>query len=100
MFGKLETKCLTNFKQFVLLLVMDLKSYMSDRALGGKKMAEIIGDVTGAAVRLWMTGARMPSAEIAERIVKATDGAVTVQDLHNTRLEFLNAAPHPHSEVA
>ncbi len=71
---------------------MNLKSYMDDRAINGEKMAEVIGGVTGAAVRLWMTGARMPSPEIAERIVGITDGAVTVQDMHETRLAFLRVS--------
>ena len=77
---------------------MNLKSYMEDRPINGEKMAELIGDVTGAAVRLWMTGARMPSAEIAERIVEVTGGEVTVQDMHETRMAFIRTetpAPKP-----
>ena len=85
---------------------MNLKSYMEDRAISGEKMAEVIGNVTGAAVLLWAKGARMPSPEIAERIVDITSGLVTVQDLHETRLAFLrssSAAPapaEPNQEVA
>ena len=74
---------------------MDLKTYMDDRSLTGEKMAEIIGDVTGAAVLNWKLGSRMPSPEIAERIVKVTDGLVTVQDMHETRLEYLTSNPKP-----
>lgn len=71
------------------MLFMNLKSYMDANSINGERMAEIIGDVTGAAVRLWMTGARMPTAEIAERIVNVTGGVVTVQDMHEARLAFL-----------
>jgi hypothetical protein len=71
---------------------MDLKTYMDNRSLTGEKMAEIIGDVTGAAVLNWKLGSRMPSPEIAERIV-------TVQDMHETRLEYMASNPKP-SEAA
>ena len=74
---------------------MDLKSYMDDRQISGERMAEIIGGLTGAAVRLWMTGARMPSPEIAERIFVVTNSQVTVQDLHETRLAFIRANDLP-----
>ncbi len=77
---------------------MDLKTYMDDRSLTGEKMAEIIGDVTGAAVLNWKLGSRMPSPKIAERIFEVTEGAVTVQDMHDTRLAFVRANPKP-SEV-
>jgi DNA-binding transcriptional regulator YdaS (Cro superfamily) len=70
---------------------MDLKSHMAKSELTGEAMAELIGGVTGAAVRLWMAGARMPSPEIAERIVEVTGGKVTVQDMHETRLEYTRA---------
>lgn len=72
---------------------MDLKTYMDDRSLTGEKMAEIIGNVTGAAVLNWKLGSRMPSPEIAERIFGVTGGAVTVQDMHETRLAFMRSTP-------
>lgn len=45
--------------------------------------------VTPEAVRRYRNGSRMPEPLIAERIVKATRGKVTIQDLHDTRLRFL-----------
>jgi hypothetical protein len=53
----------------------------------------MIGGVTGAAVLLWRIGARMPLPEICERILDVTEGLVTVQDLHETRLAYLRANP-------
>lgn len=93
MFSRLETIRLTFFKQFVVLRGMNLKTYMEERSINSERMAELIGKVTGAGVRLWMTGARMPSAEIAERIFEVTDRLVTVQDMHETRLEYLTLNP-------
>lgn len=59
-----------------------------------KRNAEDFGKAlgcSGQAVRHWRAGARMPDADMRERIVAATGGAVSVQDMHETRLAFLRA---------
>jgi hypothetical protein len=85
--------CLTIIKQCVLLLGMDIQSYIDSKNLTFEKMAAEIGNVTGAGVRYWALGARMPSPEFVERIVEITEGAVSVQDMHETRLAFVRSNP-------
>lgn len=68
---------------------MRLKSYLSAHNLSHADLAKKLGGVTGQAVRNWSLGQRMPEPMIAERIVKLTKGRVTVQDLHDQRIETL-----------
>lgn len=65
-------------------------------------LAEFAGrlGVSRQAITRYCAGERMPDAEMVERIVKATDGAVTVADLHEVRLAYLKAHPTPAPEVA
>jgi len=71
---------------------MRLNTYLEDNSLTAAEFATRVGDVTGEAVRLWAAGRRMPEAAIAQRIVDATGGAVTVQDLHDARMETMGDA--------
>ena len=73
--------------------LMKLRAFMTEQQLSPAAFARILGDVSGEAVRLWASGRRMPEPEIAQRIVEATGGTVTVQDLHDTRLQFLRNPP-------
>lgn len=67
---------------------MKLKN-MTDAELG-----ETLGCSAGS-VRKWRFGERMPEPEIAQRIVEVTEGAVSVQDMHETRLAFLRNSSSP-----
>lgn len=75
---------------------MTFDHWLNSNKLTAEEFARRLGakgdSVSGEAVRMWRKGARMPEAEMAERIVKETAGAVTVQDMHDTRLEFLKSA--------
>ena len=67
---------------------MTLDSWLTEKKLKSEEFAAMIG-TTGEAVRRYRTGHRFPEPMIVESIVNATDGEVTVQDLHETRLAFL-----------
>lgn len=69
---------------------MKLTDWLAAGGLSPEKFAKEIG-VTGEAVRRYRTGARMPGPEIAQKIYLATQGEVTVQDLHEQCLSFLAA---------
>lgn len=70
---------------------MELKSYMSSNGIDDASMAHTLGCSAGS-VRKWRYGERMPEPEIAQRIVEVTEGAVSIQDLHDTRLAFLRSS--------
>lgn len=72
---------------------MRLNQFLEENSLTAAEFASRVGKVTGEAVRLWANGQRMPEAAIAQRIVDATGGAVTVQDLHDARIETMGASP-------
>jgi len=75
------------------VLFMTLDHWLNSNNLNAEEFARRLSadgqSLTGEAVRKWRKGERMPEAEIVERIVRETGGAVTVQDLHNARVEFL-----------
>lgn len=68
---------------------MKLNDWMARVAQTPDQIAATLG-VTGEAVRRYARGARMPRPEICRRIHDLTGGAVTAQDLHEQRLQFLN----------
>lgn len=78
---------------------MKLLVFISSHQLTPAAFARLLGNVSGEAVRLWASGRRMPEPETAQRIVEATGGAVTVQDLHETRLQFLRNPPQPRKDT-
>lgn len=60
---------------------MTLKAYFSEEPLGAKKeMAAYLG-ITPTWLSLLISGARRPSAVLAKRIEKATQGIVTAKEL-------------------
>ena len=60
---------------------MDLKQYFEGEPLGSKKeMAEYLG-ITPTWLSLLIGGTRLPSAYLAKRIQKATQGLVTAKEL-------------------
>lgn len=69
---------------------MRLKDFLKDQEISAVKFAETIG-VSQPAVGLWLSGKRMPEPEVLERIIEATKGQVTVQDLHDARIEHLRS---------
>ena len=74
---------------------MTLDHWLNSNKLNAEEFARRLSSggesVTGEAVRKWRNGSRMPEAAMAERIVMETGGEVTVQDMHDTRLQFLKA---------
>lgn len=67
---------------------MTLDDWLTAKNINAERFGTILG-CSGQAVRHWRLGARMPDADMLEKIVAATDGAVTVQDMHETRLTWL-----------
>ena len=78
---------------------MTLDQWLNSRKISAEEFGKTL-DCSGQAVRYWRSGLRAPDADMAAKIVAATDGEVTVQDLHETRLSYLrktasNASPAP-----
>lgn len=69
---------------------MTLDHWLTSQNLSAEKFGETLG-CSGQAVRYWRSGARSPDADVVARIVAATGGAVTVDDMHEIRLAHLNA---------
>lgn len=59
---------------------MDLKLYLESRNMEHKEFAKMIG-VSPAAISNYIHLRRTPTLEIARRIVNATKGKVTIDDL-------------------
>jgi hypothetical protein len=79
---------------------MTLDEWMTKSSISAEDFGKWL-ECSGQAVRRYRSGERSPDALMSERIVMATDGQVTVQDMHNTRLAFLSSTePQPQSEVA
>ena len=62
------------------LHAMTIKDYLASRQMSEAKFAQLIG-VTRSAVNRWLGGSRKPSLELGARIVRLTDGAVTIEDM-------------------
>lgn len=75
---------------------MRLKNFLQIERLSSAEFAAKLGGVTGEAVRLWAAGLRMPEPLAIEKIVDVTKGQVTVQDLHDQRVERLKQAEVSH----
>lgn len=58
---------------------MKLADYLTHKKLGRSEFARLIG-VSPTIVTQWCAGEAWPSADTAERIYRATDGAVTPND--------------------
>ncbi len=71
---------------------MTLEQYLSNSELSNAGFGELIG-VTRMAVLRYRDGSRMPEPEIAAKIVKATDGAVTIEDMHRAHMAWRRAQP-------
>lgn len=71
--------------------IMKLDAWLSQSGLSAEAFGRQLG-VSGQAVRRWCSGERAPNAEMVETISAATDGLVTAQDIHETRLVRLRAA--------
>lgn len=67
---------------------MTLVEYMRRQGIDDAAMAKLIGNCSVSRLRKWKSGERAARAEIIERIEAVTDGAVTAQDMHETRLAW------------
>lgn len=68
---------------------MRLNEYLTAHNLTPSDLAEMIGDVTSEAVRLWAAGKRMPEVKFIQRIMEVTHNRVTVEDLFHARVEAM-----------
>ena len=78
---------------------MTLDQWMTSTGMTPDQLGRELG-VSGEAVRRYRLGSRSPDALIQEAIVRVTGGAVTVLDLHDTRLRFLKSQNDPASPEA
>ncbi len=60
---------------------MTLDDWLSNNKVSAEQFGRSLG-VTGEAVRNWRSGKRFPETMHVEAIIKATNGAVTANDLH------------------
>lgn len=67
---------------------MTLDKWIKESKRSAADLAKAIG-VTPEAVRRYVQGLRMPPPIVAQRIVEQTNGQVSIQDLHETRLAYL-----------
>lgn len=67
---------------------MKLQDWVIEKGLTAADVAEKLG-TSNIAVGRYLRGERMPHAGIVERIISLTGGAVTAQDLHETRMDYL-----------
>lgn len=63
---------------------MELKKYIKDFKINQKNLADSC-DITVQAISQYANGRRKPRPDIANRIVKATKGAVSFADLYADR---------------
>jgi DNA-binding transcriptional regulator YdaS (Cro superfamily) len=70
---------------------MRLSQWLEQNNHTHAELADLIGNVTAEAVRLWAAGSRMPDTKNVLQIERATGGQVTVRDLHEARAEKLAA---------
>lgn len=70
--------------------VMTLDHWLTSNGISAEDFGKTLG-FSGQAVRYWRSGSRMPDANVVQRIVDATDGAVSVIDMHETRRGWLAA---------
>ena len=70
---------------------MRLDTYLKTKGLTLEQFGQIIG-TTGVAVGRYCTGRRMPTPEIASRIVDATGEEVKLQDLYDAHLAARRSA--------
>ena len=68
---------------------MTLDDWMTERKMTAEELGKTL-DCSGQAVRRYRSGERMPDTEMAEKIIEISNGAVTVEDMHNARVEYLN----------
>lgn len=68
---------------------MRLNDYLTKHNLTPAELADLIGDVTSEAVRLWAAGRRMPEVKFIQKIIEITDNKVTVEDLYQARVEAM-----------
>lgn len=59
---------------------MKLATYMADKGISARQMADLIGEVSESGVRKWMYAERVPRLEQMRRIADVTDGAVQPND--------------------
>lgn len=69
---------------------MTLDQFLRSSKFSVEEFALKIG-VTSEAVRRYRSGRRMPEPLIAQRIVDASKGRVTIQDLHEVRVAHLRS---------
>lgn len=81
---------------------MLLKDWRQAEGWSLARLAEelgILGRSPSETVRRWETGESRPDADTVDLINSATRGAVTANDMHETRLSWLRARPAAHGAV-
>lgn len=68
---------------------MKLREWRQTQKLSLHRMASLLGLANQVTYRRYEIGEHRADAPIIEKIVAATDGVVTPQDMHETRLSWL-----------
>lgn len=68
---------------------MNLNQWRQTRDMTMKEASILLGLESARTYQRYETGENRPDAPLIERIMAATDGAVTLADLHRQRLEWL-----------
>ncbi len=70
---------------------MILEDFRTNEGLTYEALATLIGVSSARQAQKYAAGEAMPRAEIVERIRLVTNGAVSPNDLHETRIEWLRS---------
>jgi hypothetical protein len=68
---------------------IDLEEFKLARGLSYRKLASLIGSTHASQARCWAIGESRPDADQLELIIRKTDGAVSVEAMHQKRLAWL-----------
>lgn len=68
---------------------MDLEEFRIAKGLSYRQLGALIGANHASKVRSWAFGEARPDADQMEAIVIKTDGAVTIEAMHQRRLSWL-----------
>ncbi len=72
------------------MFAMRLRDWRQQNSQTMQVMADLLGLANPSVYQKYETGQHRTDAPIVERIAELTSGAVTAQDMHETRLEWLN----------
>lgn len=70
---------------------MDMKSWRLAGGLSMARAASLLSLDSARAYQRYETGENRPDAHVVERIIRVSEGSITLVDLHRQRLQWLAA---------